>query len=62
MARLLKFGPIPIIIAEICTANIGGLGGAVLYVWRLIHYIIVGTAFGYTFTDFAINTGPILFG
>ncbi len=55
LARLLKFDPVPVIIAEIFAANTGGaatmLGDP--------PNIIIGTAFGYTFTDFAINTGLI---
>jgi len=55
LARLLKFDPVPIIVAEIFAANVGGsatMSGDP-------PNIIIGTAFGYTFTDFAINTGPI---
>ncbi|MFC1979759.1 SLC13 family permease [Chloroflexota bacterium] len=55
LARLLKFNPIPMIIAEIFAANVGGsatMSGDP-------PNIIIGTAFGYTFTDFIVNTGPI---
>ena len=55
LARMLKFNPVPIIIAEIFAANVGGsatMSGDP-------PNIIIGTAFGYTFTDFVINTGPI---
>jgi Na+/H+ antiporter NhaD/arsenite permease-like protein len=55
LARLLKFDPVPVIIAEIFAANVGGsatLSGDP-------PNIIVGTAFGYTFTDFITNTGVI---
>ena len=55
LARLLKFDPVPIIIAEIFAANVGGsatMAGDP-------PNIIIGTAFGYTFTDFLMNTGPI---
>jgi len=55
LARLLKFDPVPIIIAEIAAANIGGSAT----MCGDPPNIIIGTAFGYTFTDFAINTGPI---
>jgi Na+/H+ antiporter NhaD/arsenite permease-like protein len=55
LARMLKFNPIPIIIAEIFAANTGGSAT----MCGDPPNIIVGTAFGYTFTDFAINTGPI---
>jgi len=55
IARLLKFDPIPVIIAEIIASNTGGsatMSGDP-------PNIIIGTSFGYTFTDFAVNTGPI---
>ena len=55
LARLLKFDPVPVIIAEIFAANTGGsatMSGDP-------PNIIIGTALGYTFTDFAVNTGPI---
>jgi len=55
LARLLKFDPVPMIIAMIFAANTGGaatMSGDP-------PNIIIGTHFGYTFTDFAVNTGPI---
>ena len=55
LARMLKFNPVPIIIASIFAANTGGaatMSGDP-------PNIIIGTAFGYTFVDFVINTGPI---
>jgi Na+/H+ antiporter NhaD/arsenite permease-like protein len=55
LARLLKFDPVPVIIAEIFAANTGGsatMSGDP-------PNIIIGTALGYTFTDFAVNTGLI---
>ena len=55
LARMLKFDPVPMIIAEIFAANTGGaatMSGDP-------PNIIIGTALGYTFTDFAVNTGPI---
>ncbi len=55
LARLLKFDPVPMIIAEIFAANTGGSAT----MCGDPPNIIIGTAFGYTFTDFAINTGPI---
>lgn len=55
LARLLKFDPVPIIIAEIFAANCGGSAT----MCGDPPNIIIGTAFGYTFTDFIINTGPI---
>ena len=55
LARLLKFDPVPVIIAMILTANIGGAATMA----GDPPNIIVGTAFGYTFTDFLMNTGAI---
>lgn len=55
LARMLKFDPVPIIIAEIFAANVGGaatMSGDP-------PNIIIGTAFGYSFFDFLTNTGPI---
>jgi len=55
LSRLLKFDPVPVIIAEIFAANTGGsatMSGDP-------PNIIIGTGLGYTFTDFATNTGPI---
>jgi Na+/H+ antiporter NhaD/arsenite permease-like protein len=58
LSRLLKFDPVPIIIAEIVAANTGGAAT----MCGDPPNIIIGTAFGYTFTDFALNTGPIAWG
>ncbi|MFC2021204.1 SLC13 family permease [Chloroflexota bacterium] len=55
LARMLKFDPVPIIVAEIFAANVGGsatMSGDP-------PNIIIGTALGYTFMDFFKNTGPI---
>jgi Na+/H+ antiporter NhaD/arsenite permease-like protein len=55
LARMLKFDPVPIIIAEIFAANVGGaatMSGDP-------PNIIIGTALGYSFTDFLMNTGLI---
>ncbi len=55
MARLLKINPIPIIIAEIFASNTGGsatMSGDP-------PNIIIGTALGFTFTDFIENAGLI---
>ena len=52
---MLKFDPVPVIVAEIFAANVGGsatMSGDP-------PNIIIGTALGYTFTDFLVNTGPI---
>lgn len=55
LGRLLKFDPVPVIIAEICAANTGGSAT----MCGDPPNIIIGTAFGFTFQDFIINTGPI---
>jgi len=55
LSRLLKFDPVPVIIAEIFAANTGGSAT----MCGDPPNIIIGTAFGYTFTDFALNTAPI---
>lgn len=55
LARMLRFNPVPLIIAEIFAANCGGAAT----MCGDPPNIIIGTAFGYTFTDFAVNTGPI---
>ena len=55
LGRLLKFNPVPIIIAEIFAANVGGAAT----MCGDPPNIIIGTALGYTFTDFLTNTGPI---
>jgi Na+/H+ antiporter NhaD/arsenite permease-like protein len=55
IARLLKFDPVPIIIAEIFASNTGGsatMSGDP-------PNIIIGTSLGYTFMDFVANTGLI---
>ena len=55
LARLLKFDPVPVIVAEIFAANTGGsatMSGDP-------PNIIIGTALGYNFFDFAVNTGMI---
>jgi len=55
LARLLKFDPVPVIIAEVFAANTGGsatMAGDP-------PNIIIGTSLGYHFTDFAANTGLI---
>ncbi len=55
LARLLKFNPVPLIIAEIFAANCGGAAT----MCGDPPNIIIGTAFGYSFFDFLLNTGPI---
>lgn len=55
LGRMLKFNPVPIIIAEIFAANVGGSAT----MCGDPPNIIIGTALGYSFTDFALNTAPI---
>ena len=55
LGRLLKFNPVPMIIAEIFTAN---LGGAATMSGDPPN-IIIGTALGLSFGDFLRNTGAI---
>jgi len=55
LARLLKFDPVPVIIAEIFASNVGGSAT----MCGDPPNIIIGTAYGYSFFDFATNTGPI---
>jgi Na+/H+ antiporter NhaD/arsenite permease-like protein len=55
LARLLKFDPVPLIVAEIFAANTGGsatMSGDP-------PNIIIGTAYGFTFLNFIANTGLI---
>ncbi len=55
LARLLKFDPVPVIVAEIFSANVGGaatMSGDP-------PNIIIGTALGFNFFDFLFNTGVI---
>jgi Na+/H+ antiporter NhaD/arsenite permease-like protein len=55
LSTLLKFNPLPMILAEIFCANLGGsatMSGDP-------PNIIIGTSFGYSFTDFICNTGLI---
>jgi len=55
LGRLLKFDPVPVIIAEIAAANTGGsatMAGDP-------PNVIIGTGMGYNFTDFIVNTGPL---
>jgi len=56
LSKLLKFNPVPMIIAEIFCSN---LGGAATMSGDPPN-IIIGTALGYTFMDFLSNTGIIV--
>jgi len=56
LARLLKISPVPMILAEIFCAN---LGGAATMCGDPPN-IIIGTSLGYSFFDFVTNTGLIV--
>ncbi len=53
LARLLKFNPVPMILAEIFCANLGGSAT----MCGDPPNIIIGSALGYSFADFLLNTG-----
>ena len=55
LARTLKFNPVPVIMAEIFCANLGGSAT----MCGDPPNIIIGTSLGYSFADFVINTGAI---
>ena len=55
LSKLLKFNPVPMILAEVFTANLGGSAT----MCGDPPNIIIGTSFGYTFGDFVMNTGLI---
>ncbi len=55
LSRLLGFDPVSFIIAEIFCANLGGSAT----MCGDPPNIIIGTSLGYTFSDFAVNTGLI---
>jgi Na+/H+ antiporter NhaD/arsenite permease-like protein len=55
LAQLLKFNPLPMILSEIFCANLGGSST----MCGDPPNIIIGTALGYSFTDFITNTGLI---
>ena len=55
LAKLLKFNPVPMILAEIFCANLGGSAT----MCGDPPNIIIGSAFGYSFMDFLTNTGLI---
>lgn len=56
LGRTLRFDPVPMILAEIFCANLGGSAT----MCGDPPNIIIGTALGYTFTDFIKNTGVII--
>jgi Na+/H+ antiporter NhaD/arsenite permease-like protein len=55
LARILKFNPVPVILAEIFCANLGGSAT----MCGDPPNIIIGTSLGYTFADFVTHTGLI---
>lgn len=55
LAKLLKFDPVPMILAEIFCANLGGSAT----MCGDPPNIIIGTSLGYSFADFITNTGVI---
>ncbi|MEM3059718.1 MAG: SLC13 family permease, partial [Methanomassiliicoccales archaeon] len=55
VATILKIEPLPFIIAEICSANIGGSATLV----GDPPNVILGTAFNFSFVDFVLHSGPI---
>jgi Na+/H+ antiporter NhaD/arsenite permease-like protein len=55
LSRLLKFNPVPMILAEIFCANLGGSAT----MCGDPPNIIIGTQLGYSFFDFLTNTGMI---
>lgn len=55
LSRLLKFDPVPMVIAEIFCANVGGAAT----MCGDPPNIIIGTSLGFTFSDFISNTGVI---
>ncbi len=55
LAQLLKFNPIPMILAEVFCANLGGSAT----MCGDPPNIIIGTSLGYSFVDFLTNTGLI---
>lgn len=55
LAQLLKFDPVPVILAEIFCANLGGSAT----MCGDPPNIIIGTSLGYSFGDFIVNTGVI---
>ena len=55
LSQLLKFSPVPMVLAEIFCANLGGSAT----MCGDTPNIIIGTALGYSFADFLTNTGLI---
>ncbi len=57
LGGLLKFSPVPLILAEVFCANLGGSAT----MCGDPPNIIIGTSLGYSFADFVANTGVIAF-
>ena len=57
LSQLLKFNPVPMILAEIFCANLGGSAT----MCGDPPNIIIGTSLGFSFADFVTNTGLIAF-
>ena len=55
LSQLLKFSPVPMVLAEVFCANLGGSAT----MCGDPPNIIIGTALGYSFADFLTNTGLI---
>lgn len=55
LAQMLKFNPIPMVLAEVFCANLGGSAT----MCGDPPNIIIGTSLGYSFSDFITNTGII---
>ena len=55
LSQLLKFNPVPMILAEILCADLGGSAT----MCGDPPNIIIGTSLGYSFADFILNTGAI---
>jgi Na+/H+ antiporter NhaD/arsenite permease-like protein len=54
LARLLRFDAIPVVVAEVCLANIGGASTLV----GDPPNVILGLMLGFSFNDFVIHNGP----
>ena len=55
LGKILRFNPVPVILAEIFCANLGGSAT----MCGDPPNIIIGTSLGYSFSDFLLNTGLI---